>query len=80
MTPSGEGDGDALKSKIELSRMLLPMQVQVLKMLLKLSMTKVLIQGKIKDHGESANDEKMSWMMNLWQNRLKKNVGYIGSI
>ncbi len=43
-------------------------------------MTKVLIQGKIKDHGKSANDEKMPWMMNLWQNRLKKNVDYIGSI
>ncbi len=35
MTPSGEGDGDALKSKIELSLVLLPMQV------LKLSITKV---------------------------------------
>ena len=43
---SGEGDGDALKSKIELSRRLL-----------KLSMTKVLIQGKIKEHGKSANDK-----------------------
>ncbi len=47
ITPSGEGDGDALNSKIELSLVLL-----------KFSMTKVLIQGKIIDHGKSAKNKK----------------------